>query len=281
MQFAIDIPHFGPFSNPHVPAELAHEAEEAGWDGFFVWDHINYKLAGVTGPVVIADPWIQLAAIALRTRRIKLGPMVTPLPRRRPWKLAREAVTLDHLSAGRLILGIGLGSDRSGEYSDFGETADAKIRGEMLDEGLAVLTQLWSGEEFSYEGRHYQLSQVQFLPKPLQQPRIPIWIAGFWPNKKPIRRAAKFDGVFPLMRERALTPDDFREIIDSTRVQRTQASHFDVVVGGQTSGTNKAQDAAQVASFAEVGATWWIESFYPHHTLEQVRERIQQGPPQL
>ncbi|MEO8953157.1 MAG: LLM class flavin-dependent oxidoreductase [Ktedonobacteraceae bacterium] len=281
MQFAIDIPHFGPFSNPHVPAELAHEAEEAGWDGFFVWDHINYKLAGVPGPVVIADPWIQLAAIALRTRRIKLGPMVTPLPRRRPWKLAREAVTLDHLSAGRLILGIGLGSDRSGEYSDFGETADAKIRGEMLDEGLAVLTQLWSGEEFSYEGRHYQLSQVQFLPKPLQQPRIPIWIAGFWPNKKPIRRAAKFDGVFPLMRERALTPDDFREIIDSTRVQRTQASHFDVVVGGQTSGTDKAQDAAQVASFAEVGATWWMESFYPHHTLEQVRERIQQGPPQL
>ncbi|GAC1357049.1 MAG: hypothetical protein NVSMB38_39060 [Ktedonobacteraceae bacterium] len=129
-------------------AELAHEAEEAGWDGFFVWDHINYKLAGSPGPVVVADPWIQLAAIALRTRRIKFGPMVTPLPRHRPWKLARETVTLDHLSAGRLILGIGLGSDRSGEYSNFGETTEARIRGEMLDEGLATLTPLQSGVIF-------------------------------------------------------------------------------------------------------------------------------------
>jgi alkanesulfonate monooxygenase SsuD/methylene tetrahydromethanopterin reductase-like flavin-dependent oxidoreductase (luciferase family) len=279
MQFAIDIPHFGPFSDPHLVAELAHEAEEAGWDGFFVWDHINYKLAGSPEPVVIADPWIQLAAIAMRTKHIKLGPMVTPLPRRRPWKLARETVTLDQLSGGRLILGIGLGSDRSGEYRDFGETTDARVRGEMLDEGLAILTQLWSGEEFSYEGQHYQLSQVQFLPKPLQQPRIPIWVAGNWPHKMPFRRAAKFDGVFPLMLERALTPDDFREILSYTCAQLTRSSPLDAVAGGQTSGADKAQDAAHVASFAEAGATWWFESFYSHHTLEQVRQRVHQGPP--
>lgn len=279
MQFAIDIPHFGPFSDPHLVAELAHEAEEVGWDGFFVWDHINYKLAGSKAPVVIADPWIQLAAIAMRTKHIKLGPMVTPLPRRRPWKLARETVTLDQLSGGRLILGIGLGSDRSGEYRDFGETTDARVRGEMLDEGLAILTQLWSGEEYSYEGQHYQLSQVQFLPKPLQQPRIPIWVAGNWPHKIPFRRASKFDGVFPLMLERDLTRDDFREILSYTQAQRTRTTPFDAVVGGQTSGTDKAQDATHVASFAEAGATWWFESFYARHTLEQVRQRIHQGPP--
>jgi len=239
MQFAIDIPHFGPFSDPHLVAELAHEAEEVGWDGFFVWDHINYKLAGSPEPVVIADPWIQLAAIAMRTKHIKLGPMVTPLPRRRPWKLARETVTLDQLSGGRLILGIGLGSDRSGEYRDFGETTDAKVRGEMLDEGLAILTQLWSGEEFSYEGQHYQLSQVQFLPKPLQQPRIPIWVAGNWPHKMPFRRAAKFDGVFPLMLERALTPDDFREILSYIHAQLTRTTPFDTVAGGRPAAQTK------------------------------------------
>lgn len=279
MQFAIDIPHFGPFSDPHLVAELAHEAEEAGWDGFFIWDHINYKLAGSSETLVVADPWIQLAAIALRTKRIKLGPMVTPLPRRRPWKLARETVTLDQLSGGRLILGIGLGSNRSREYSAFGETTDARVHGEMLDESLEVLTQLWSGEKVNYEGNHYQLSDVQFLPKPLQQPRIPIWVAGNWPNKKPFRRAAQWDGVFPLMLERALTPDDFREILGYIHAQRTQTTPFDVVAGGLTSGTDKAQDAAHVASFAEVGATWWLECFYPRHTLEQVRQRIHQGPP--
>lgn len=279
MQFAINVPHFGPFSNPHLLAELAHEAEESGWDGFFVWDHINYKLAGFPEPMEIADPWIELSAIAMRTSRIKLGPMVTPLPRRRPWKLARETVTLDHLSAGRLILGVGLGSDRRGEYSSFGETTDARVHGELLDEGLSILTQLWSGEEFSHEGLHYHLSQVQFLPKPLQQPRIPIWVAGYWPNKKPFRRSAQWDGVFPLMRERALTPDDLREILDYIRVQRTQTPLFDVVAGGQTTGTDKAQDVAHVSSFAEAGASWWLESFYLHHTDQQVRQRIHHGPP--
>lgn len=281
MQFAIDIPHFGPFSDPHLVAALAHEAEEAGWDGFFIWDHINYKLAGAPEPVEIADPWILLTAIALCTKHMKFGPMVTPLPRRRPWKLARETATLDQLSGGRLVLGIGLGSDRSGEYRDFGETTDAKVRGEMLDEGLDILTQLWSGEKFSYEGQHYQLSQVQFLPKPVQQPRIPLWIAGNWPHKKPFRRAAKFDGAFPLMLERALTPDDFREILDYTHAQRTQTSPFEVIAGGLTSGTDNAQDVAHVASFTEAGATWWLESFYPRHTLEQVRQRIHQGPPRF
>lgn len=280
MQFGIDIPHFGAFSDPRQMAELAHEAEEAGWDGFFVWDHLNFKSDDSPEPVVIADPWVQLTAIALRTTRIKLGPMVTPLPRRRPWKLARETVTLDHLSGGRLILGIGLGADFYGEYGDFGETTDRRVRGAMLDEGLAVLTQLWSGEEVSYQGQHYQLNQVQFLPKPLQQPRIPIWIAGNWPNKKPFRRAAQFEGVYPQMQARALTPDDCREILEYIQAQRTHPTPFDLVLKGVTNGSDKAQDAARVASFAQAGATWWLEGFYDY-TFEQARQRIHQGPPRF
>jgi alkanesulfonate monooxygenase SsuD/methylene tetrahydromethanopterin reductase-like flavin-dependent oxidoreductase (luciferase family) len=281
MQFAIDLPHFGPFSNPSLVAELAHEAEDAGWDGFFLWDHINFKLAGSAEPLAIADPWVLLTAMALRTRYIKLGPMVTPLPRRRPWKLARETVTLDHLSGGRLIFGIGLGSDFYGEYRDFGENAEARVHGEMLDEGLAILLRLWSGEEFSYEGQHYHLSQVQFLPKPLQQPRIPIWVAGNWPHKKPFRRAAQFDGVYPQMSGRTLTPEDFREILAYIHSQRTQTTPFEALAYGLTSRTDKAQGAAHVAAFAQAGATWWLEHFAPQQAVEQVRERIHQGPPRI
>lgn len=281
MQFAIDIPHFGPFSDPHLVAELAHEAEDAGWDGFFLWDHLAYHQDGLPKAVAVADPWILLTAIALRTTRIKLGPMITPLPRRRPWKLARETVTLDHLSAGRLILGIGLGTNFYGEYADFGEPTDERVHGAMLDEGLAILTQLWSGEEVNYQGHHYQLSQVRFLPKPLQQPRIPIWIAGNWPHTKPFRRAAQFDGIFPQMLTRAITPEDFRELLGYIQAHRTQTTPFDAVAFGLTSGTDKARDAAQVTSFAEAGATWWLESFDPLQTVEQIRQRIHQGPPRF
>jgi alkanesulfonate monooxygenase SsuD/methylene tetrahydromethanopterin reductase-like flavin-dependent oxidoreductase (luciferase family) len=281
MQFAIDLPPFGPFSDPNRVAELAHEAEEAGWHGFFLWDHLNYKLEGSSEPVEIADPWIMLAAIAARTRGIKLGPMITPLPRRRPWKLARETVTLDHLSGGRLVLGVGLGGDYDGEYHDFGEPTDPRMHGEMLDEGLAILTRLWSGEEVSYQGQYYQLSPVRFRPTPMQRPRIPIWVAGIWPHKKPFRRAAQFDGVYPQMSGRALGPEDLREALAFIQTQRTQTTPFDVLAYGLTSGTDKAADAAHVAAFAQAGATWWLEHFDPLQTVEQVRERIQQGPPYL
>jgi alkanesulfonate monooxygenase SsuD/methylene tetrahydromethanopterin reductase-like flavin-dependent oxidoreductase (luciferase family) len=281
MQFAIDLPPFGPFSDPYLVAQLAYEAEEAGWHGFFLWDHINYKLERAPEPLSIADPWIMLAAMAMRTKRIKLGPMVTPLPRRRPWKLARETVTLDRLSGGRLVLGVGLGSDYDGEYHDFGEPTDARMHGEMLDEGLEVLTRLWSGEQVSYQGQHYQLAPVQFQPTPLQTPRIPIWVAGIWPHKKPFRRAARFDGVYPQMSGRALTPEDFREILTFIQTRRTQTTPFEVLAYGLTSGNDNAADAAHVAALAQAGATWWLEHFAPEQTVEQVRNRIQQGPPRI
>ena len=281
MQFAIDLPPFGPFSDPNLVADLAREAEDAGWDGFFLWDHINYKLDGSPDTLPIADPWIHLAAIALRTKSLKLGPMVTPLARRRPWKLARETVTLDHLSGGRLILGVGLGGDGDGEFSDFGEPADPRVHGAMLDEALAVLTRLWSGEEVSYQGEHYQLSQVRFLPTPVQTPRIPIWVAGIWPHKKPFRRAAQFDGVYPQQRGGALTPEDYRDILAFIQSQRTQSAPFEVLTRGRTSGTDQAGDAAPVAAYAQAGVTWWLEQFRPQNTLDEVRQRIQQGPPRV
>jgi alkanesulfonate monooxygenase SsuD/methylene tetrahydromethanopterin reductase-like flavin-dependent oxidoreductase (luciferase family) len=281
MQFAIDLPPFGPFSDPNLVAQMAQEAEEAGWHGFFLWDHMYYRTQGPPEPVAIADPWIMLAAMALRTTSIKLGPMVTPLPRRRPWKIARETATLDHLSGGRLALGVGLGSDDDGEYSDFGEPADARVHGAMLDEGLAILTHLWSGEEVSFQGQHYQLSPVRFLPTPVQRPRIPIWIAGIWPHKKPFRRAAQFDGVYPQRSGHTLTPEDLREVLAFIQTQRTLTTPFEALAYGRTSRSDKAADVAHVAAYAEAGATWWLEHFAPEQTVEQVRERIQQGPPGL
>jgi alkanesulfonate monooxygenase SsuD/methylene tetrahydromethanopterin reductase-like flavin-dependent oxidoreductase (luciferase family) len=278
MQFAIDLPPFGPFSDPHLVAQLAEVAEEAGWQGFFLWDHLNYRLDGSPEPVAIADPWIMLAAIALRTTSIKLGPMVTPLPRRRPWKLARETVTLDHLSGGRLVLGVGLGSDDDGEYHDFGEPTDPRVHGAMLDEGLAILTRLWSGKQVSSQGQHYQLAPVQFRPAPVQRPRIPIWVAGIWPHTKPFRRAAQFDGVYPQRSGRSLTPEDLREVLAFLQTQRTQTTPFEVLAYGRTSGADTVADAEHVAAFAQAGATWWLEHFAPQLSVEQVRERIQQGP---
>jgi alkanesulfonate monooxygenase SsuD/methylene tetrahydromethanopterin reductase-like flavin-dependent oxidoreductase (luciferase family) len=281
MQFAIDLPPFGPFSDPNLVADLAQEAEEAGWNGFFLWDHINYKLEDSAEPLAVADPWIHLAVMASRTTAIKLGPMVTPLARRRPWKVARETVTLDHLSGGRVVLGIGLGGDGDGEYSDFGELTDPRVHGAMLDEALAVLIRLWSGEEASYQGEHYQLAPVRFLPTPVQTPRIPIWVAGIWPHQKPFQRAARFEGVYPQQRGGALTPEDYRQILAFIQPLRTQNAPFEVLTRGRSSGTDFAADAALVAGYAQAGVTWWLEQFRPHNTVEQVRLRIHQGPPRL
>lgn len=276
MKFAINTPNFGAYSDVRQMAELAREAEEAGWDGFFIWDHIG---SGPHWPDAFADPWITLAAMALATRRITLGPIVTPLPRRRPWKVAREAVTLDHLSNGRLVLGVGIGTDREREYSCFGEEADPKVHGERLDEALEVLTRLWSGETFSYTGAHYQLTDACFQPKPVQQPRIPIWVAGIWPHKKPFRRAAQWDGVCPIGGSRQLMPEDYQELSAYVQSQRASSQPFEILSDGHTTGTDRARDAATVRPFAEAGATWWQEAFDWNYSLEQVRARVRLGPP--
>lgn len=272
MRFALDIPNFGDYSNPRLLAELAREAEIAGWDGFFLWDHIG---AGWAFP--IGDPWIALAAMATATDRIKLGTLVTPLPRRRPWKLARETVTLDHLSHGRLILGVGIGSDSEKEYSCFGEIGDDRLHGAMLDEGLDVLVGLWSGEPFSYSGKYYTIQQAHFVPTPVQSPRIPIWVADVWPHKRPLRRAAAWDGIVPFAIDRALTPDEIHSIVSYTRERRVRAEPFDVACGFPDFDKNLTADSLQ--AYAQAGVTWWLECSSWNHSLAQVRERIRRGPP--
>lgn len=195
IQYGLYVPNIGESSYARTFAELARDAEEAGWDGFFLFDTIMFKK---TARVPTVDPFIALAAISMTTRRIRIGTMVTPLARRRPWKVARETVSIDHLSDGRLIQGVGLGDPPDGEFEAFGEDSNAMVRAEKLDEGLDIVTGLWSGEEFSHRGGHYRIDKALFLALPKQSPRIPIWVGGFWPHKPPFRRAARWDGVIPL-----------------------------------------------------------------------------------
>jgi alkanesulfonate monooxygenase SsuD/methylene tetrahydromethanopterin reductase-like flavin-dependent oxidoreductase (luciferase family) len=272
MHFAIDTPNFGEYADPRLLAQFARDAEDAGWDGFFLWDHI-----GANWPYPVGDPWIQLAAMAMTTERIKLGTTVTPLPRRRPWQLARQVVSLDHLSAGRVILGVGIGSDSAQEYSCFGESPDDRIHAAMLDEGLAILTGLWRGEPFSFQGVHYQLNQAQFLPAPVQVPRIPIWLAGIWPHKRPFRRAAQWDGICPIGRERIPTPEDVQEMLTYIRQYRQADMPFDVVLGAYE--RDGSAMLAQLADYAEAGVTWWLECFDWDDRLADVQARIRRGPP--
>jgi alkanesulfonate monooxygenase SsuD/methylene tetrahydromethanopterin reductase-like flavin-dependent oxidoreductase (luciferase family) len=279
MKYAIHAPNFATYSDPQALAELAHEAEEAGWDGFFLWDHIFWK---VPRPAPVADTWTLLTAMAMRTTRLTLGPLITPLPRRRPWTLARQATTLDHLSGGRLVLGLGLGGDWFGDYSTFGEPTDPVAHGAMLDEGLAILAGLWSGDPFSYQGQHYQVQAAQFLPRPLQQPRIPIWLAGTWPNKKPFRRAAQWDGVAAEGRSDhgPLQPQDIADLRAYIMAQRTSEAPFDITHIGRTPGADPAAGAAIVAPYAEAGVTWWLERIGDQDdALETMRPRVRQGPP--
>ncbi len=275
MRYGIDVPNFGDWANPRALAELAREAEEAGWDGFFIWDHLQ-----AFPPAPFADPWVALAAMALQTRRIRLGTLVTPLPRRRPWKLARETVSVDQLSGGRLVLGVGIGVNHWREYAAFGEPTDDALHGAILDEGLEVLTGLWRGESFSFQGQHYQVQDAHFLPTPAQQPRIPIWVAGIWPNKKPLRRAARWDGVFPIKHD-GIKPDDVRALLAYIRQHRTSAEPFDVVVAGWAYEHGREAGDALLAEYADAGATWWLEGFNEGAPIAAVRARIQQGPPKV
>src|SRR5437016_4033422 len=229
MRSGLNLPIFDQLADPMIVARLAAEAEEAGWHGVFVWDHVRWR-----EPVVeVADPWITLAAVASATHEIRLGPMVTPLARRRPVKVARETATLDRLSAGRLTLGVGLGSDRfGGEYSITGEELDDRRRARMLDEALEILQAAWSGRLVRHRGEHYTVDAMRFLPRPVQRPGVPIWVAGYYGKSRPLRRAARYQGFFPIGVEH---PDQVAEIAaELTRLRReaekVAAGPFDLVV---------------------------------------------------
>ncbi len=279
MRFGISFSTIGSYCDVRVIADLAREAEDAGWDGCFVWDHIQ-----VGWLETVADPWIALTAIALATRRIHVGTLVTPLYRRHPWKLARETVTLDHLSQGRMILGVGLGSDLFGEISAFGGPLDDRVRAQMLDEGLAVLTGLWSGEPFSFSGAHFKINDTCFIPAPVQLPRIPIWVAGTWPSRPPFRRAARYDGVIPVTGDirSSLSAAQFGELMSYISQHRDVDAQglYDVVYSAGTPGASGDQDREIIAPYAAAGATWWLESMLPwQRSPQQARDRIRRGPP--
>src|SRR3954453_18731638 len=237
---------FEELADARVLAELAERAEAAGWDGFFLWDHVAYR-----EPVrALADPWVAMGAIAARTQRVLTGPLVTPVARRRAHQLARETVTLDRLSGGRLVLGVGLGSERPGEFDParFGEEGEPRARARLLDEGLERLVTYWGGE---------------FEPPPVQQPRIPVWVAARWPHRRPLRRAARYDGLFPIDLP---GPEALAELIAE---MPATGGDFDVVV------TNPPDTDPQ--PWADAGASWCLTGFGPQPTADEVRGAIDSG----
>jgi alkanesulfonate monooxygenase SsuD/methylene tetrahydromethanopterin reductase-like flavin-dependent oxidoreductase (luciferase family) len=276
MLYGLYVPNLGEQVSARALAQLAREAEEAGWDGMFLWDHILYK--SPQSPPVI-DPWIALAAMAMVTKRIRLGTAVTPIARRHPWKLARETVTLDHLCDGRLTLGVGLGQPARTEFAQFGDESDQRTRAARLDEGLEVLTGLWSGQPFSFKGEYYRVHRTTFLPTPLQSPRIPIWVAGIWPRPKPFQRAAKWDGVVPLRHGGAMSPQDIRDMRVAMERVQPLPEHFDIVKIHSVGTKDRERNEQEAACFAEVGVTWWLDSLFPaRNSLDALREHIAQGP---
>jgi probable F420-dependent oxidoreductase len=276
MQFGLIVQITGILGYPQPLGRHARDADAAGWDGFFIWDEFGGD-AQVPTPVV--DPWIALAAIAMATKRIRIGPMVTALPRRRPWKLAREAASLDHLSSGRVILGVGIGHQPA-EFSRFGEEADARVRGRMLDEGLEVLTGLWSGEPFSFSGEHYQVERALLLPRPLQQPRIPIWVGGTWPRKPSFRRAARWDGVFPSSPHGNLTLEELHDMRAFIRQHRPTDVPFDLMVGGDVPVDDPVKAREILTAYAAAGVTWWIEGIGEWRgDVDAMAAFIRGGPP--
>lgn len=282
MQYGLCLPNAGPWGDARTLAELAQLAEDSGWNGVFLEDYIVWQ-GNQTFPTY--DPWVLLAAIALQTKVIRLGTSVTPLARRRPWKLARETVTIDHLSNGRLILGVGLGDTGESVGSDvsfthFNEIKNAKARAHMLDEALDVLTGLWSGQPFRYDGQYYQVKEVTLLPRPIQEPRIPIWVGGGFPLKGPMERAARWDGACPYKHKtHLLTPEEIRTFRDFVQQKRGSLEGYDIAVGGSARSPDWEEEREYIRSLAEAGITWWTEYIPPDSgDVETVKVLIKRGP---
>jgi len=250
---------FDVLADPRVVGDLAATAEAAGWQGFFVWDHLQYG----DRVTAIADVWTCCAAVAMRTERLLLGPMVTPLARRRPQVLARQAASLAVLSGGRFVLGLGLGDDWVGEFSAFGDEPDPRVRGRMLDEGLEVLTGLLGGEPVDHAGEHYVAREARFDPAP----GVPIWLAGRFGNRAPVRRAARHEGFFVIGLD---GPGDLDEVTASL-AEHGPGSDFDLVVDLRPD-----QDPAP---WMGRGASWVLTRIGPFDLdLAEVRRVVEAGP---
>jgi alkanesulfonate monooxygenase SsuD/methylene tetrahydromethanopterin reductase-like flavin-dependent oxidoreductase (luciferase family) len=286
MRYGVSVPCFGVGVDAALIAEWALDAEAAGWHGFFLWDHL---FAFDPGPIDVVDPWIALTAAACATTHIRLGTMVTPLPRRRPLVVARQTVSLDRLSGGRLVLGVGTGAFPF-EWDYCGEEAHHRRRGEMLDEHLQLLTQLWAGEPVRHEGRFYTVAGPEWAavcyPPPVQQPRIPIWVGGSWPGTRPFVRAAQWDGVVPMRVDGDWTVADTAAVAKRIRELRVGGSPFDIAIPSESSPEDPRRIEVR-RQHSAAGATWWIEAVHPWRCgwpdsrswpLTAMRDRIIAGP---
>ncbi|TMI27283.1 LLM class flavin-dependent oxidoreductase [Candidatus Bathyarchaeota archaeon] len=266
-----------PGGDAQTGGDMASAAENAGWDGLFVWE-----------PVWGIDAWVTLAVAAVRTKKIRLGTMISPLSRMRPWKLASEALTLDRLSKGRVIISVGLGSIDTG-FKQFGEETDRKTRAELVDESLEIVTGLWHGQPFNYSGKHYRVRETKFMlpPPPVQKPRIPIWIVGAWPKAKSMGRALRYDGILPTIAQSDGSfarpgVEDVRKVAEFVQTKRSVKKRFDIVVEAD----NTTSALKQASQFAKAGATWWIDSMwsqtdkmFTRKGKSKVLKKIEQGPP--
>jgi alkanesulfonate monooxygenase SsuD/methylene tetrahydromethanopterin reductase-like flavin-dependent oxidoreductase (luciferase family) len=279
LSYAIFIPPFAEYAEPRRLVALAQSAEEAGWDGVYLWDHV------LTGwHMAVADSFVMAAAIAQATGRVRLGMLVTPLARRRPWVLARQTATLDQLSEGRLVVGVGLGLDTRGEFSSFsGEVLDPVARATVLDESLEVLVRLWSGEAVEFEGETIAVHSDAFLPTPVQQP-LPIWVAARWPNKRPFVRAARYQGCFPLLDQggsevHGLPEPGLVAAVRAVLADNAAAPGIDIACRGECGSVPAGEVGSRLLELEQAGMTWWLESFAPGQPPAQVEAVVAAGPP--
>lgn len=279
-----------PGGDARTASEYARHAENAGWDGFFVWEAVWGE-----------DAWVMLAACAMTTQKIRLGTLLTPPSRRRPWKLASETSSVDRLSNGRLILSVGLGAvhPNSG-WQEFGEVTDKKLRAERMDEALEILNGLWQGQPFAFEGKHFHVQAYQTgafgpppPPPPVQKPRIPIWVVGAVNREISLQRIVKYDGFLPTLvadqgntspeEGASFTPDQLRRAVDWILERRELETPLDVIVEHQTPGDDIDRAREILKPWQDAGATWHIESMWDamDDTNDQVLKRIKQGPPNI
>jgi len=279
MHFGIGAPNVASFADPIRLVELAVASEEAGWDGFFLWDHLFFD----TPAPGAVEPWTVLAAVAAATSRVRIGVLVTALARRRPELFAQQVATVDLLSRGRVVVGVGLGS-RADEFASFGQDAGTGARARVLEEALDVVCRLWSGAAVRHEGHTFSVDAPPLLPRPHQQPRPPVWVGGRWPGTAPFRRAARYDGVMPLFADNpgggGIPPSDLHDAVAFVQAHRVDDGPFDVVVEGETTGAGQLADLA--ALYGGLGCTWWVErAGWWRGGWDGALRRVRLGPPEL
>ncbi|MBY8875795.1 LLM class flavin-dependent oxidoreductase [Micromonospora sp. PLK6-60] len=279
MRHGLQICCGGPGVTAGLLVELGVAAERAGWDGVFFEDYLVYH-RGQDPPTF--DPWLLLATIAARTSRVRLGTTVTGLPRRRPAKLARELLTLDHLCAGRATVAVGVGDPGDPGWAAFGEATDLRTRAAMLDEGLDVLLGLLAGERMRHHGEHYRADGVALRPAAVQAHRVPVWVGGSTQAKAVLRRAARADGIVPYkLTDTAgwadFTPDEVHALAAALPASRADGAPFDVAIGGRRRRDDERAERAYLHQVAQAGATWWLE-FVAAGEPDEMRAAVARGP---